>query len=109
MKKYYLLKRNSAELLTDYISDANPSVRNKALKHTDFRHGLLLIEKSCPKVESQFVSNIWTIPEGIASLWQEYTQGRETYDYTGIVYPLIHLNGTVKLFNDHFYGEETKF
>lgn len=109
MKKYYILKRNSATLLNDYLCDLPITMRETCTKRTDFKHSLLLIEKSCPKVESEFISNVWTIEEGVSSLWQKFTKGRETYDYTGIVAPLIHLNGTVKLFKDHFYNEETKF
>jgi hypothetical protein len=109
MKKYYLLKRNNVTLLNDYICELPKQSRNETLEKTSYNHNLILIEKSCPKHESEFVSNVWTMNEGVPSLWQIYTKGRETYDYTGIVHPLIHLNGTVKLFRDHFYKEETKF
>ena len=111
MKKYYLLRRNNATLLNDYLCDLPIKLRETCIKRTDFKHDLILIEKSCPKdfTESESVSNIWTVAEGCSILWQKFTKGRETYDYTGIVSPLIHLNGKVKLFNDHFYSKETEF
>lgn len=96
-------------MLHDYIIDLPKEKRNECFNRTNFNNDLILIEKSCPKKESEFISNVWTMNDGVPNLWQKYTKGRETYDYTGIVYPLIHLNGTVKLFRDHFYNEETKF
>jgi hypothetical protein len=109
MKKYYILTRNNSKLLDDYVLGLSKEIRNEVYNRTNGSDDLILIEKSCPKKESEFISNVWTMNEGVPSLWQKFTKGRLTYDYTGIVNPLIHLNGTVKLFSDHFYNEETKF
>jgi len=109
MKKYYILKRNNSQLMQDYLQDLSEINYKRCVKECNVNHGLLIIEKTCNKNHSETITNVWTAPEGVPNLWQKYTNGRLTYDYTGIVFPLIHLNGTVKLFRDHFYNEETKY
>jgi hypothetical protein len=109
MTKYYILKRNNETVLRDYILELSPELRDKKFNDTSYLNDLILIEKTCNKNVSEFISNVWTMNEGVPSLWQKFTKGRLTYDYTGIVYPLIHENGIVKLFHQHFYNEETKF
>ena len=108
MEKYYILRRNNATILNDFICELPIKLREACIKRTDFRHGLILIEKSCHDDNTESYSNVWTMHTGLVSLWQIYTKGRETYDYTGIVQPLIHLNGVVRFFDDHI-NRETKF
>ena len=109
MTKYYNLRRNNATILNDSISDLPIKLREECIKRTDFKHSLILIEKTYDEYHIESKTNVWTMEEGVPNLWQKFTKGHVTYDYTGIVSPLIHLNGIVKLSHDYFFQTETKF
>jgi hypothetical protein len=94
MKKYYILKRTSNSLINNYLMELPKERRDKIDRKIDATLPLLLIEKTINKgVETH--TNLWTIGEGVESLWTVHTKGRLMYDYTGVVSPLIHNNGTV--------------
>ena len=50
---------------------------------------------------SEHYTNLWTVGEGCSILWEKHTKKRLMYDYTGIVHPLIHLNGQVQTFDQY--------
>jgi len=96
--KYYIMKRNSSELLNDYLMDIQKEKWGKVSKQINPSHQLLLIEKTQVKDEigtSEHYTNLWTMNEGCEIQWEQHTKGRLMYDYTGIVHPLIHKDGKV--------------
>ncbi len=92
--KYYIMKRNSPAIMNDYLADIVGD-KAKILKRLDSTKPLLLLEKTANKENTEHFTNMWTLGEGCESIWTEHTKGKMMYDYTGIVYPLIHVNGTV--------------
>ena len=99
MKKYFLLKRNNSELLQSYLLEFDKSERLKIKVNEN--HDLLLIEKTCFPDHTEKITNLWTINEGCPILWEKYTKKRLTYDYTGVVNPIIHLKGNVMTFDSY--------
>lgn len=99
--KYYILKRNSKRLMEDYLADLDTNKRQSVAKRLKETDGLLLIEKTQNKDHTEHYTNIWTTNEGCPILWEQHTKGQLMYDYTGIVYPLIHLNGEVQTFEQY--------
>ena len=92
-KKYYKIIRNSKESIDSYLCEFAKVDRDKF--KLDSRLPLLLIEKTCHKDNTETYTNLWTVHEGCASNWTKYTKGRQMYDYTGIVQPLIHIKDMV--------------
>ena len=108
--KYYILKRNGKQLMNDYLADLSKEKREQVEKRLNENENLLLIEKTVLKDEigtSEHYTNLWTIGEGCAILWEKYTKKRLMYDYTGIVHPLIHLNGQVQTFEQYTASKQT--
>ena len=99
--KYYLLKRNSAELLDCYLREFDNDKRAVIEKRTSLKHDLLLIEMTSNKDYTETVTNFWTLYGGCASTWEKYTKRKLMYDYTGVIFPLIHENGNVMLWEDY--------
>ena len=94
MKKYYILKRVSKDIINDYLCEFSKTDREKIEKRIDANLPLLLVEKTIKNLTESY-TNMWTIGEGCESLWTVHTKENLMYDYTGVVYPLIHENGTV--------------
>lgn len=99
--KYYILKRNSKRLMNDYLADLPLIKRMQVEKRLNENESLLLIEKTQTKDNTEHYTNLWTVSEGCSILWEQYTKKRLMYDYTGIVHPLIHLNGQVQTFEQY--------
>ena len=94
--KYYALhnngKREHNEMVLSGISES---------KRKKFNHNMrfMLIEKTCEKNGSEDITNIISL-----DLLQDcylITKGRQIYDYTGIVSPLIHLDGKIYTFSEY--------
>jgi hypothetical protein len=90
--KYYILKRYNRRLAEDVIREF-PNM-DQLYKQIDSTKPLLLIEKIIIG-EKEFYRNIWSVEDGCEINWQKYVKGRLMYDYTGVVNPLIHLNGEI--------------
>ena len=88
-KRYYIIRRNSKELIEAFLCEFSKTDRDKFKLNPSLP--LLLIEKTCNKDNSETYTNLWTIHEGCDSLWTKHTKGRQMYDYTGIVKPIIHI------------------
>jgi hypothetical protein len=102
-KKYYILKRNNENMLNDYLSEfsVEKRLKFKINKKAEF----ILIEKTIIKdiiggITEKY-SNLWTIDYTEEKFWLKYTKGKQMYDYTGVVLPLIHNEGKVYTFNDY--------
>lgn len=103
-EKYYIMNRNSPDLLSDYLMEVTASVLKVVHNKVHPGHQLLLIEKTIFQTQEgsrEEVTNLWTMNEGVSILWQKHVKGRLMYDYTGIVYPLIHLNDEVMTFKQY--------
>lgn len=90
-EKYYIIKRNFNDLSKSYLQEFSGELRLKLEKKINHNLPLVLIEKTCNKDKSESFTNLWTIHEGCEINWTKYTKGRLMYDYTGIVYPIIHI------------------
>jgi hypothetical protein len=101
MKKHFIIKRNSPELLDFSLRELPEGFKLKKnqINKTD---PLLLIEITTNELDhTEKYSNIWTVNEGCSILWEKYTKGRLMYDYTGIVNPIIHLNGNIYTWKEY--------
>lgn len=105
--KHYILKRNNPRLMNDYLCDLSPHKMAVAEKRVRVHHKLLLIERTVHKDNTESTTNIWTVDEGCAINWEQYTKKRQMWDYTGVVHPLIHENGIVQTYEQHM-AELTK-
>lgn len=92
--KYYILKWLSPNLLNDYLCEFDKEKRVKIEKKLDTKLPLLLIEKTSNKYGETY-TNIFTIMEGDEFYIQRHTRGAKVWDYTGAVYPLIHVEGQI--------------
>ena len=97
--KYYILRRNSPDTLDFCMRDceliARTSFENRRNKLSE-KHALILIEKTRDfKLNSERITNVWTMNEGCPILWEKYTKKRLMWDYTGVVNPLLHEKGLV--------------
>ena len=95
MKKYYIMHRNSNSMVNEFLCEFSKEQRDKIEKRINIKLPLLLVEKTCNKDNTETYTNMWTIAEGCEINWTKYTKGRIMYDYTGIIYPLIHENGSI--------------
>lgn len=100
MKKYYIIKRNSDKLIESYLFELSNEQRQKIEKRINKTKPLLLIEKQCNKDNSEIYTNLWTIDEGIESLYTMYTKGKLLYDYTGII-TLVHIKENIFTFKQY--------
>jgi hypothetical protein len=103
--KYYILKRLTENLVNEYLMDIPQDKWKSIEKRIDLKKPLLLIEKTITqnkvtKETTEIYSNIFFISEGCDSNWTDITKGKVMYDYTGVVYPLVHFRGEVKFFKD---------
>lgn len=96
--KYYILKRLNSKLLNDYLCEFDKAKRETIEKRTSTKHDLLLVEKTS-KNNAETYTNLWTINEGCDS-HLKYIGKNRMYDYTGIVFPLVHENGDIRFFSD---------
>ena len=102
--KYYKIMRNNSHLAAEYLCELRKEDRMKFGKKINPSFPFLLIEKTIIKDEvgtSEHYTGVWTIQEGVNSLWEKYTKGRVMYDYTGLVYPLIHKDGKVQTWKQY--------
>ena len=103
-EKYYKMMRNNAHLMADYLCELSKEDRVKFSKKLNAADPLLLVEKTIVNDEigtSEHYTGIWTIKEGVNSLWEQYTKGRVMWDYTGIVHPLVHKDGKVQTWEQY--------
>ena len=101
--KYYIMKRNSGNLLAEYLMDIDKDKRGVIAKQINPAHQFLLIEKTVVIDEvgtSEHYTNLWTMNEGVPQ-WEKIVKGRTMWDYTGIVHPLIHKDGKVMTFEQY--------
>jgi len=105
-KKYFMIKRNSPKLLGSYLQEFSGNELDKIKKQVNVNDSLLLIEKTMNEDNTESYTNLWTVSEGCEILWQKYVKNRLLYDYTGIVYPIIHLKGKTYFFD--YYCEIIK-
>lgn len=104
MDKYYILKRNNPDMLNDYFLDILPEKRGKVSTQIHGGEQLVLIEKTIMQDNdggtSEHYTNMWTFNEGCPE-WEKHTKGRVMYDYTGVVYPLIHIGKQIMTFEQY--------
>jgi len=95
-KKHYILKNNSNALREDYLCELDKEKRELATKKCNEKDRLLLIEKVTVKSKdgstSEHYNNVWTIADGADCLIYDKTKNNLIFDYTGFVYPIIHIN-----------------
>jgi hypothetical protein len=101
MKKHFIIKRNDPTALKYSLQELPESFKLKKNQVNEV-DPLLLIEITSNESDGiEKYSNVWTVKEGCPILWEKYTKGRLMYDYTGIVNPIIHLNGKVYTWDEY--------
>jgi hypothetical protein len=99
--KYYILRRVDKNTIDAFRVELSDEKRKEIDKRIDPTKPLILVEKTCNKDNTESYTDMWLIDEGVESLWTKYTKGRQMYDYTGIVQPLIHEKGIVLTFKQY--------
>lgn len=101
-RRYYILKRidKDRKIVEDYLDEfrGDESKMKKINKQVNNTSTLLLIEKTTIIDEigqSEHYTNLWTVEEGVESNWQKYAKKQIMYDYTGVIFPLIHFRGEI--------------
>jgi hypothetical protein len=99
-KKYYILRRLSQETFNAFFYELSSEIAEKIKNRIDMKMQFLLVEKTCNADNTETYTNLWTIPENTEVLYK-ITKKRQIWDYTGLIKPLIHQNGTVLTFEQY--------
>jgi hypothetical protein len=99
--KYYILKRTSISLIDSYYRELPIKKQSIFRKQLDYSKPLILVEKAVNSDHTEVYTNAWLLDESCDEPWYKITKGRVMYDYTGICYPLVHVNGEVRTFKQY--------
>ena len=93
--KYYCLHNNGTKSENEMVLRDLPESKRKKFDH---KMRFMLIEKT-EKDGSESITDIISL--NTLSECYLITKGRQIYDYTGIVSPLIHMDGKIYTFSEY--------
>lgn len=89
--KYFSLRRFNLQLFNDCKKELLPKQLAKINNRLDVSKPLLLIEIYTNSKGIESYSNLYTVDYDI-NIISDIIKGRIMYDYSGLSYPIIHLN-----------------
>jgi hypothetical protein len=92
-EKYFILHNSTTNNFQDFNRDLDKP------KKTDLKAPFLLIEKICMPNEGEKINNLYQIFD--FDKLQKIVKNTLVYDYTGIVKPLIHIDGQKYTFQQY--------